>query len=179
VLATLGFASHILLKVQSTKNPLLWDTVSVAERVPDLELLPESAYYVKIGGRCNHYGPRDDTKYQGCRTPDNNHWGALRTLQGIDSIAAIYHRQFPADPALRINDISLPMGGRFDIYAQWAGNQYHQYHRFGKDVDVDRTSMPPENEEEFVRICMDNGVTEPDPENEAHYHLYFWNRHGG
>ena len=169
------FGDRMLLKVESTRNSLLWDTLSLAERVPDLELLPERVYYEKVGGRCNHYGPRNDTKYQGCRTPDNNHWGAPLTLRGIDSIAAIYHREFPEDPILWINDISLPMGGRFDIYGQWAGNAYHQYHRFGKDVDVDRTSMPAENEEEFVRVCLDNGVIDPDPEDEAHYHLYFWN----
>jgi hypothetical protein len=170
------FGDRMLLKVQSKRNSLLWDTLSVAERVPDLELLPERPYYVKIGGRCNHYGPRDDNAHQGCRTPDNNHWGALRTLQGIDSIAANYRRLFPGDAILHINDLSLPLGGKFDILGLWVGTTYHKYHRFGKDVDVRRT-IPAQHIQAFERLCRRYGVVEPYPEDDAHYHLFFWDRY--
>jgi hypothetical protein len=172
------FGDRMLLKVQSRSNSLLWDTLSVAERVPDLELLPERPYYLKIGGRCNHYGPRDDTNYQGCRTPDNNHWGVGFTLNAIDSISANYQRIFPADPILKINDISLPTGGRFDIWGHWEGNSDHEYHRLGRDVDIRRgEDIPEENEEYLERISLRFGVVEFYPENEAHFHLFFWNRY--
>lgn len=147
------FGDRMLFKVQSRSNSLLWDTLSVTERVPDLELLPERAYYEKIGGRCNHYGPRDDTTHQGCRTPDNNHWGTARIIQALDSIAANYRRLFPSDTMLQINDISLPLGGRFDIYAQWAGDDDHVYHRLGIDVDIRRTWIPQAHRAMFEQLC--------------------------
>jgi hypothetical protein len=90
---------------------------------------------VKIGGRCNHYGPRDDNTHAGCRNPDNNHWGAISTLQALDSISANYRRLFPDDPLVAINDLSLPLGGRFDIFGQWQGNSDHQYEDVPKLVE--------------------------------------------
>ena len=179
----------------------------VALSVPDLELLPESAYYVKIGGRCNHYGPRDDNAHQGCRTPDNNHWGALLTLQAIDSIAAEYHRIFPDNLLLAINDISLPMGGRFDINGLWVGNRKHQYHRFGRDVDVRSGTIPvgddfedanangqydagepltsdanrngrfDSNRREFVEICLEEGALEVLLESDPEHFHVYFWRH--
>jgi hypothetical protein len=175
------FGDRMKMRVESLENKLLWDTLSIVERVPDLEILPDSPNYVKIGGTCNHHGPRDDGAYSNCRTPDNNHWGGLLILQAIDSIAAKYHHLFPSDLRIGVNDMSLPLGGRFDIYGHWTGNSDHQYHRFGKDVDVRSFSIPVDNREDFEAICSDYGALEVVLEyagvpGRDHYHLYFWNR---
>jgi hypothetical protein len=137
------FGDRILLKVESEKSGLLWDTISIAERVPNLELLPNSISYQKIGGTNQHHGPSDRLPASSpFLTPDNDHWGMASTLSEIDSIAAIYRRLFPDDSILYINDISLPMGGRFDIRGKWKGSKDHQYHRFGKDIDVRSSTIP-------------------------------------
>ncbi|MBM4162705.1 MAG: hypothetical protein FJ217_16615 [Ignavibacteria bacterium] len=155
------FGDRMKLRVESLENKLLWDTLSVVERVPDLELLPDSPNYVKIGGTCNHHGPRDDSEYANCRTPDNNHWGALLTLQAIDSIAANYHREFPNDPRLRVNDISLQLGGRFDINGGWVGNGYHEFHRFGRDVDIRSSTIALDDIFDPADDLNENGQHDP------------------
>ncbi len=176
-----GYVSSFLgdrmkMKLQSTQYPLLWDTTSVIERVPDLELLPGRPYYTLIGGTDKHHGPRADNLYPNSRTPDNNHWGAHSTIVALDSIAANYHAFFPNDDLLGFNDISLPLGGRFDIDGKWVGTGRHEYHRLGRDIDVRRPTIPDENERGFEQLCRKFGVIEPDPEDESHYHLYFWDR---
>ncbi len=151
------FGDRMKMRVGSLENELLWDTLSIVERVPDLEPLPDSPNYLKIGGTCNHHGPRDDNAHQGCRTPDNNHWGALLTLQAIDSIAANYHRLFASDLTIRVNDISLPLGGRFDISGFWVGNSNHEFHRFGKDVDVRSSTIHADDIFDSEDDINDNG----------------------
>jgi hypothetical protein len=63
-------------------------------------------------------------------------------LTELDSIAVNYRRLFPDDAMIFINDISLPLGGRFDIKGKWSGSKDHQYHRFGKDVDIRSSTIP-------------------------------------
>ncbi|MEJ5350954.1 MAG: penicillin-insensitive murein endopeptidase [Melioribacteraceae bacterium] len=109
-------------------------------RVEGLELLPESPYYVKIGGTCNHHGPSDREIPTECMDKDNNHWGTPNVIKNIENIAKEYRRIFPNLSLLAINDISLSNGGKFDINGQWKGS--HTYHRVGLDVDVRSTNMP-------------------------------------
>ncbi len=97
-------------------------------------------------------------------------------IVALDSIGANYSKEYPDDHLLYINDISLPQGGRFDIDGKWVGTSRHEYHRLGRDVDIRRTTIPDENEYLFEQLCRKFGVIEPDPEDEAHYHLYFWDR---
>ena len=152
------------------------DTITV--KVRNLVHLPDSPEnYVKIGGTCNHHGPRNDNDFPNCRTPDNNHWGQDRTIRFLEFIAILYKKQFPDDELLQINDISLPTGGKFDIWAQWTGNFDHRYHRLGLDIDVRSFTIPVGNRREFEKICLKNGVFEVDLEDDPkHYHLYFWDR---
>ncbi|MFB3041341.1 MAG: penicillin-insensitive murein endopeptidase [Candidatus Poribacteria bacterium] len=138
--------------------------------------LPDSPEnYIKIGGTCNHHGPRNDNKHPNCRTPDNNHWGHDRAVAFLPFIAIQYRTRFPDDELLQINDIGLPSGGKFDIFAQWTGNVKHEYHRLGLDVDVRSFTIPVGNRREFEKICLRTGVFEVDLEvDPEHYHLYFW-----
>lgn len=173
------FGDRMVWRAESRDNALLWDTLSIVERVEDLYPLPERSYFDKIGGRCEHHGPSDKSLQEiplECRSPDNNHWGVPFTIIALDSIAANYRRLFPTDEMIKINDISLPLGGRFDINGQWSGNTYHEFHRFGRDVDIRRTSSLDRNSVVFETICRFFGVVDPNPEDERHYHLYLWRR---
>ncbi len=70
---------------------------------------------------------------------------------------------------------AMPFGGKFDIWGQWTGNVYHQYHRLGLDVDVRSFTIPVGNRQKFEDICLKTGVFEVDLEDDPeHYHLYFW-----
>ncbi len=44
----------------------------------------------------------------------------------------------PQEQILYINDMSLPLGGKFDVNAKWTGA--HETHRTGHDVDI-RTDL--------------------------------------
>jgi hypothetical protein len=57
-----------------------------------------------------------------------------------------------ADPAdqgsLGLNDMSLPIGGIFDIGAGWSSP--HSRHRFGTDCDIDRRVQKADGSLEFI-----------------------------
>ncbi len=179
------------------------DTLTI--EVPILVHLPDNpTNYIKIGGTCNHHGPRNDSSFLNCRTSDNNHWGQSLTVAFLNFIAIQYKTQFPDDEILQINDISLPSGGKLDINAQWTGNNNHQYHRLGLDVDVRSLTIPDgdefhdingngqhdlgepltvdvngngvydRNREEFEDICLDHGVIEVDLENTPEHYHLYF-----
>ena len=52
---------------------------------------------------------------------------------------------------IRINDISLPLGGYFDINGDWRGD--HVSHRTGKDVDIENVT----NKNNLKRIFEKRG----------------------
>jgi hypothetical protein len=133
-------------------------------KVPNLSLLPESPDYVKIGGRTIHLGPP-------LSVTDNNHHGTSRTLQAIQTISQSYRQQL--NQRLRINDISLPWGGLFDIQGDWLPP--HWTHREGRNVDVSIISaeggtVNSQLLRNLVRQAKGRIVRERNPD---HYHLSF------
>lgn len=125
--------------LESRSNRLLRDSVNVVEKVAGLEELPTNADYTQIGGRCEHHGPSDNPSVpDSCQAPNNNHWADSTTVAALEAIAAAWHRRFPNEVILQINDLSLPLGGQFDINGQWGGA--HETHRTGRDSDI-RTDL--------------------------------------
>ncbi|MEX2189439.1 MAG: hypothetical protein WEB33_01945, partial [Bacteroidota bacterium] len=128
-----GDTMKILL--ESRINNLLKDSTSVVEKVSNLEELPVNANYVPIGGTCNHHGSSDNPGVpDSCRAPNNNHWANSTTIVGLEGAAESWHRDFPSEAILLVNDLSLPFGGGFDINGLWAGA--HETHRTGTDSDI-------------------------------------------
>ncbi len=198
------FGDRMHLRVETTqpnKKQFLWDTLSIAEKVSELQLLNDGADYDLIGGKAEHHGPPT-------YADNHNHFSTADVRTNIQRIATAYHQQFPNEVVLQINDMSLPYGGRFDFRGQWAGNSDHQYHRQGTDVDIRSTSIPDDDRytdvnrngrydrgepitfdlngngqydytnTAFERICRRNNVQKPKLEhpgvlNREHYHLYF------
>lgn len=113
-------------------------SVEIEVKVPDLELLPDATDpddYVKVGGRCEHHGPSDLSSVPAeCRTPDNNHWAAKDVVKKIQKTASRYDLLTVSTDPLKVNDISLPSGGRFDVNGNWKGS--HGQHRIGRNVDI-------------------------------------------
>lgn len=92
-------------------------TISVA--VPNLEPLSEGSTYRLTGQTPMH---------------EDNHYAIKDVIKNIKAIAQDFYEGFQA--TLGINDMSLPGGGLFDIYGNWAPP--HNLHRIGKSADVDR-----------------------------------------
>ena len=91
-----------------------------------------------------------------------NHYGTLTTLSGIRAVASQYHSEFPDYPVIAINDLSLPLGGIFDLNGNWAGP--HHNHSRGKAVDIrgngrrNSVQQIPTVQARFLEICEGNGA---------------------
>ncbi len=114
----------------------------------------------------------------------SNHHVTGTTQQKISGLAADYHKRFPIDPLLHLNDASLVWGGLFDLAANWSGQPYgHSTHRKGTDIDVQahefyhdpKKSIPSYNYVDFMRIASKHGcnaqIHSGATQNE-HFHLY-------
>ncbi|MDZ7806089.1 MAG: hypothetical protein U5K71_03120 [Gracilimonas sp.] len=109
--------------------------------MPNLVLLPDGDNYEKVGGTPSHYGPRVDGAYSEYHEPDNNHYATEAFRDSLIAIANAWADSVANDSTLdnrqtplNINDISLPNGGRFDVFGSW--NAPHRTHRLGRDADI-------------------------------------------
>ena len=165
------------------------DTLLV--EVADLELLGNGTNYIKIGGTCNHHGPRNDNLFPNCRAPDNNHYGTNTLNMQIVSIADSFVVEFP-NHRIQLNDMSLPNGGGFDISGDWqddvdltgnpricelAGNG-HCGHRVGENADVGFRIIDPQGQDILTTPEQRRALLEiitrisGDPfEHNDHYHI--------
>ena len=64
--------------------------------------------------------------------PDN-HFGTPQFNGKLVKVANLHAAAFPGNK-LNFNDISLPLGGVFDLGAKWLPS--HASHRFGEDIDI-------------------------------------------
>ncbi len=170
-------------------------------RVPNLVAIPDTVGDDLIGGTCNHHGPRGaaEPNFE-CRTPDDNHYATQATIDKLYAVRSAWKARFPSQP-FKINDASLPFGGRFDICGEWSScTSGHDFHRIGRDVDVrtSRNTLSPggvlvqtigtyvENGKTKLIVFNEDfdkevrGVTGIKPQvhskggSNEHYHLYFY-----
>ena len=132
-----AFGGKIEFIARSIADTNLVGRDSLTVQVDSLIALAVDTTYVLVGGTCNHHGPRTDTLHQNCRTPDNNHW---IVQMAADSLTRGAHEFLNARwnqnrEQMRLNDMSLPFGGLFDISGQW--HPAHDSHRTGNDVDIE------------------------------------------
>jgi len=138
------------IKIESTQLPkLLNDSVTIAERVPDLELLPERDSYVRVGGTDEHRGPPDFIE-------DRNHYGTATLIEDVTAIADSFAVEYE-NHRLRINDMSLPFGGAFDINGNWEQDVIepncrqpgfgHCGHRRGQNADISFQLINPRGQQ--------------------------------
>ncbi len=90
-------------------------------------------------------GPTTGLRYTGqTATHPNNHNGSVELHFFVRDLATNYNND--ADPgdqgSFGLNDMSLPLGGVFDIQAGWSPP--HSRHRFGTDCDIDRYAQRPD-----------------------------------
>ncbi|MEK6900823.1 MAG: hypothetical protein AABX37_00600, partial [Nanoarchaeota archaeon] len=100
--------------------------ISIMVRVPDLQPMPVSGegHWRLTGFRGTH--------------PDN-HYGTPSTKARIAAMARDYFELYTESTG--VNDMSLELGGLFDVNGNWSSNPGHIMHRIGKSVDVDRCAQ--------------------------------------
>ena len=138
------FGDTVKIKLNSLSNKLIKDSVVIVEKIPNLILLPNSQSYIKYGGTNFHWGP------PGHLNNDYNHYGTVILVNAIQKIANNFRNNYP-NVRLRINDMSLPLGGGFDIYGNWIedienrdnnnrpcvqSGHGHCTHRMGLNADI-------------------------------------------
>ncbi len=144
----------------------LRDTAEIVVAIPGLALLPESPYYLKVGGTKYHHGP---PRYQ----DDHNHWGQSYLIDAIYAIALNYVDE--GGEVILINDISLPYGGLFDINGNWVVP--HSTHRTGQNADIEGTGQdgkfrkPQEIEEIINKVAEAFGINISYFWETTHYHF--------
>lgn len=111
--------------------------------------------------------PGPNLSYQNSRAPNDTRHpkgssGTSDTLIGIAAIAQSYLDKKGA--GLRINDLSLPRGGKFDLGGAYQENDpAHVSHRTGKDVDIGHVDLAGKSTNCFAgkdmqQILTENGV---------------------
>ena len=103
-------------------------------------LLPASSMYEQIGNDppnyhpMSHYGtPQAIASLEDAAGDYIAFQNGSVKLQAIRLVLAAWNVSLPID-VLHINDISLPLGGLFDIHGDWSAE--HLSHRSGKEVDI-------------------------------------------
>jgi hypothetical protein len=157
-------------------------TKRIKTRVPGLSLLSEGTNYVKVGGVCEHHGPRDDNDFPNCRTPDNDHY-CTSTLAGAISVLADSFAVKYSTYRIRVNDTSLPYGGKFEIAGTYQPGGSHAEHRLGSNADISIrtiyqgqvTPMSPSQQGQLIRLARVATGYQPLDERDTpspHIHLY-------
>lgn len=83
--------------------------------------------------------------------PDNvAYFGTINTLFLLNNIAISYQ---DAGYLLSVNDMSLPRGGLFDVYAKYLTP--HSYHRTGQSVDINKDHNGDCLQNKILRITVD------------------------
>jgi len=134
---------------------------TIRVEVPGFVELPASPNYDLTGSTTQHPSP-------------NNHWGTPNTIQHLQDIAAEWEayktdNNHPTWPRIGYNDISLPMGGIFDISGVWSSP--HSEHRIGRNVDF-RLGYTATQRTVMRNIINSNGAYSIYDEGD-HWHLRF------
>ncbi len=89
--------------------------------------------------------PGPDDRYIKVRTTETAHPKSLayyikkKHIKDLKALAAFYYKYTSPHRILSLNDMTLPLGGLFDVEANW--KPPHSSHRDGTDADVNRDSI--------------------------------------
>ncbi|MDP2207809.1 MAG: hypothetical protein Q8K98_03410 [Bacteroidota bacterium] len=148
-----------------------FDTLRIKVKVDSLYSIPTGDKYVLIGA------PDD---FDPCNTSTSkhydNHYGTQNLIEAIPKIAAAYDSLYPGI-RLRINDMSLKFGGRFDIGNNWSGS--HKEHRKGINTDIGIKGLNAQDsciEVNKIKlkatIFSKTGIKPKYEANPPHFHIY-------
>lgn len=139
--------SEIFFASSTIDASVISPSTTAVIKAGDFVLLEDATYYIKDGGTCFHHGPAGPS---GCITPDQDHYGTPSTTATIAAIAAEWLTFAGPSLMLEINDLSLPLGGGFDVKGNWSDDIVkkifppqkgcnpvgHCSHRDGRNIDI-------------------------------------------
>ena len=155
-------------------------TAALTIKAGEFQLLPDNPLvYSKVGGTQFHLGPPSSIT-------DHNHFGTPEFNAIISSVSAQFHTAFPGT-GIRINDMSLPFGGLFDIgptpTCRFRGQPCeiwdipHQFHRLGTSCDYNLSTRLDKDldtdEERFLDDLIKRDERLLSFIEGNHWHLYF------
>lgn len=125
--------------------------IGVEVAVRGLQLLPDSQDYAKVSDHEGHALP---------------FYGNPRFLEKLVALARAYRGRClaeggPSPCMLAFNDLSLPLGGLYDIGRNWSCP--HVLHRYGASADVKNNNRWPVNKTWLVRFAKVLGLYECHP----------------
>jgi hypothetical protein len=141
-------------------NSAIFSQVPITVEVPTVASLQKGSTYEETGSW--------DGGHNGVTSQHTlNHNGTYTLLTAIPAVAnAYFANQSTSGDQLGINDMSLPIGGLFDIKNNWVPS--HGMHRSGNSVDIDHCiANHPKTKVDCVvlkKIMNDSGLDEiPEP----------------
>ncbi len=142
----------------------------VKVRVPVLEPLPANpSQYVLVGA------PSSQDPCPGRSVSsrhEQNHYGRAKTIARVQAIAQKLVEATKILP--RINDMSLPWGGIFDIHNNWVTP--HNTHRTGRDIDIGFQGVKDggcvDYDRDQLRLIVKNVTTQNPLEEPDHFHAF-------
>jgi hypothetical protein len=102
-------------------------------------------------------------------THSDNHWGTPSLCAAIGRLGAAFYQQFRSP--IYVNDMSLISGGLLDIHGNF--RTPHITHRDGRHVDMNWSSMTPQQRTWFKAKAEEIGFAVELHENPTHWHLRF------
>jgi hypothetical protein len=147
------------VQLRGTSDGAASATTTITVRVPGLVELMEAGNVDTIGVTSAH---------------PNNHWGSDWMVNNLVDLSNQFFTQF--SQKMQTNDISLPLGGKFDLGSQqnppaYQVNGSHSEHRVGMSADV-RTVNLTAAQQRFIQSQWEHMggfvLQEGDP---VHYHL--------
>jgi hypothetical protein len=122
----------------------------VAECYAAREQWRRTIYHVGVQGLMQVPDPGASDHYIKVRSKDTNHPNAVafnikpEHLSQLYDIADMYYQRYQArknvQRTISFNDMTLPLGGLFDVKHNWAPP--HRSHRDGTDADVNQAGIP-------------------------------------
>jgi hypothetical protein len=103
-----------------------------------------------------------------------NHFGTATAIANLPLIASDYLAMFPGSAKLRLNDMSVSQGGKFEIAGDW-GNGSHAEHRVGRNCDIGSSNVPTNRWAALNQIFFNNNVISVNDETASanHWHVRF------
>jgi hypothetical protein len=123
-LITSEIAGNYLITACLVADTTVQDTVNLIVKVPNLVLFAGSGNYVLKGRTTIH--------------PDNHYFVSQVAINDLIVAANAFAKtKWNTTGDLRLNDMSLEWGGKFDLGGKWANSKSHEAHRIGKSVDIE------------------------------------------
>lgn len=127
------------------------ETLELDVGIGGLVEVPESSKWIRVGGNTTQHG---GNQY--------NHWMTRSAKQKLERTVTRFLARYPQQGKIAVNDMSLPLGGVFDLGRRW--RPPHHNHSYGTAVDVRaRTSsggysVPSSRVAAFLEACRATGA---------------------